>query len=85
MILPQTPQFHARGIFTFEVLPDMLVYVYGLWMATLCLTAFSLVLFTFGTGYNDYSSACDTVFRTRATTFMRLARTRPHLPPLTGA
>ena len=55
---------------------DMLVY--GLWMAALCLSAFTLVLFGFGTGdlgenCNDaYSDRCDTVFRARATTFICL-------------
>jgi hypothetical protein len=50
--------------------------VYGLWMAALCLSAFSLVLFAFGTGNlgtscNDaYSSAHDNIFRARATTFV---------------
>lgn len=55
---------------------DMLVY--GLWMAALCLCAFLLVLFGFGTGdlgvnCNDaYSERCDNVFRARATTFVCL-------------
>lgn len=55
---------------------DMVVY--GLWMATLCLTAFSIVMFGFGDGdlaincNADYSAACDTVFRARATTFVCL-------------
>jgi magnesium-transporting ATPase (P-type) len=75
-IMSPPPQSLTTGIFTLEALLDMLVY--GLWMATLCLSAFSLVLFAFGTGdlatgCNDsYSSACDTVFRARATTFVCL-------------
>jgi potassium/sodium efflux P-type ATPase len=66
----------AWGVFTLEILLDMLVY--GLWMATLCLSAFSIVLFGFGDGNlgadcnANYSAACDTVFRARATTFVFL-------------
>jgi Na+-exporting ATPase len=75
-IMQRPPQSLKTGVFTLEVLIDMLVY--GLWMATLCLSAFSLVLFGFGDGNlgencnSDYSSACDTVFRARATTFVCL-------------
>lgn len=49
--------------------------VYGLWVATLCLASFSLVLYGFGDGNlgencnATYSEACDTVFRARATCF----------------
>lgn len=49
--------------------------VYGIWMAALCLAAFSLVMFPWGDGNlaincnTEYSKACDTVFRARATTF----------------
>jgi hypothetical protein len=32
-----------RGVFTLEVVLDM--FVYGLWIAALCLGAFSLVMF----------------------------------------
>ncbi|KAK6593919.1 potassium/sodium efflux P-type ATPase [Botrytis cinerea] len=39
-IMNRPPQ---NGIFTIEIMVDMLVY--GLWMAALCLSAFSLVLF----------------------------------------
>ncbi|KAL8952947.1 MAG: hypothetical protein Q9222_001166 [Ikaeria aurantiellina] len=72
-ILQRPPQNLKRGVFTFEVMLDMLVY--GFWTASLCLSAFSLVLFGFGDGdlgqnCNDsYSEACDTVFRARATCF----------------
>ncbi len=75
-IMSRPPHPLETGVFTREVLLDMLIY--GLWMAALCLTAFSLVLFGFGDGNlgdgcNDsYSSACDTVFRARATTFVCL-------------
>jgi P-type Na+/K+ transporter len=72
-ILDRPPQDLKRGVFTIEVMVDMLAY--GLWMSALCLCAFILVMFGFGDGKfgdvcNDsYSESCDTVFRARATTF----------------
>ncbi|MCJ1246471.1 hypothetical protein MMC30_003679 [Trapelia coarctata] len=75
-IMDRPPPFFRAGVFGVEVLVDMLVY--GLWMATLCLTAFSLIIFGFGDGglgadcNNRYSVECDTVFRARATTFVCL-------------
>jgi Na+-exporting ATPase len=62
-----------RGVFTIEVMVDMLFY--GLWIAALCLASFSIVMFGFGdgnlgTGCNEgYNETCNTVFRARATTF----------------
>ena len=75
-IMARPPQSLEKGVFTMEVLVDMLVY--GLWMAALCLSSFALILFGFGDGNlgtncNDsYSLECDTVFRARATTFVCL-------------
>lgn len=75
-VMARPPVSLRKGIFTMEVIVDMLVY--GTWMATLCLSAFSIVLFGFGDGNlgvncNDhYSEECDTVFRARATTFVCL-------------
>ncbi len=52
---------------------DMIAY--GLWIAALCLGAFSVVMFGFGDGNlglncNDsFNESCETVFRARATTF----------------
>ncbi|KFX91316.1 hypothetical protein O988_07804 [Pseudogymnoascus sp. VKM F-3808] len=75
-IMQRPPQSLKTGVFTMEVMVDMVVY--GLWMAALCLAAFSIVLFGFGDGdlghgCNDaYSDVCDTVFRARATTFVCL-------------
>lgn len=75
-IMARPPVSLQKGIFSMEVIVDMLVY--GLWMATLCLSAFSIVLFGFGDGNlgvncNDhYSEQCDHVFRARATTFVCL-------------
>lgn len=75
-IMSRPPHPLKVGVFTLEVLLDMVVY--GLWMAALCLSAFSLVMFGFGDGNlgnncnNSYSADCDTVFRARATTFVCL-------------
>ena len=76
-VLQRPPQSLKRGIFSFEILIDMLVY--GLWIAALCLASFVLVLYGFSEGNagkisasncnNSYSSECDTVFRARATCF----------------
>ncbi|RAL08370.1 sodium P-type ATPase [Aspergillus homomorphus CBS 101889] len=72
-IMDRPPQ-SKQGIFTWEVIIDTLVY--GVWMAALSLSAFSLVLFAWGNGNlatgcnSDHSSACDTVYRARATTFV---------------
>jgi potassium/sodium efflux P-type ATPase len=69
---PQTKQ----GIFTWEIIVDILVY--GFWTAALCLSAFSLRMWGFGDGNlasgcnREYSDACDLVFRARATTFVCL-------------
>lgn len=75
-IMARPPQSLKTGVFTLEIMTDMLVY--GFWMAALCLAAFSIVMFGFGdgdlgSGCNDrYSEQCDTVFRARATTFVCL-------------
>ncbi|OAL68103.1 sodium transport ATPase [Trichophyton rubrum] len=63
---------HKRGIFTWEVMLDMVVY--GTWVAALCLGAFTLVIYGFGDGYlgkncNKVYDGCELVFRARATTF----------------
>ncbi|KAH0562425.1 hypothetical protein GP486_002885 [Trichoglossum hirsutum] len=75
-IMDRPPHNLKQGVFTSEVMLDMLVY--GLWMAILCLSSFTLVMFKFGDGNlgencNDsYSKDCDLVFRARATTFVCL-------------
>ncbi|KAB8072501.1 hypothetical protein BDV29DRAFT_177305 [Aspergillus leporis] len=74
-IMDRPPQSKA-GIFTWEVIIDILVY--GVWTAALCLTAFSLRMWGFGDGdlargcNRDYSPQCELVFRARATTFVCL-------------
>lgn len=71
-IMVRPPISLKKGIFTYEVLMDMVVY--GLWTAALCLGAFSLVLDGFndgyiGTGCNASYDDCDLVFRARGTAF----------------
>ncbi|QUC22524.1 uncharacterized protein UV8b_06765 [Ustilaginoidea virens] len=74
-IMQRPPQNLKQGVFTPELLIDMMVY--GLWMSALCLASFILVLYGFGNGAddlgdncnNEYSDECKAVFRARATTF----------------
>ncbi|KAF8456034.1 hypothetical protein BDZ91DRAFT_701772 [Kalaharituber pfeilii] len=75
-IMTRPPHNLRIGIFTPEVLIDLTVY--GFWMAALCLTSFSLVIWGFGDGNlgvdcnNAYSESCELVFRARSTTFVSL-------------
>lgn len=75
-IMVRPPHNLRVGIFTKEVLLDMLVY--GFWMAALCLAAFTIVVWGFGdgnlgTGCNEtYNPSCELVFRARSTTFVAL-------------
>lgn len=68
------PPQSRQGIFTWEVIIDILFY--GMWNAALCLTSFSLHIWGFGDGNlsrgcnRGYSPRCDLVFRARATTFV---------------
>ncbi|KAL4815455.1 hypothetical protein BDW67DRAFT_164059 [Aspergillus spinulosporus] len=74
-IMDRPPQA-KQGIFTWEIIVDILVY--GFWTAALCLSAFSLRMWGFGDGNlasgcnREYSDACELVFRARATTFVCL-------------
>ncbi|KAE8156878.1 hypothetical protein BDV40DRAFT_305670 [Aspergillus tamarii] len=74
-IMDRPPQNKA-GIFTWEVIIDIIVY--GLWTAALCLSAFSIRMWGFGDGNlargcsRAWSEECDLVFRARATTFVCL-------------
>ncbi|KAJ0419239.1 hypothetical protein BJY00DRAFT_324568 [Aspergillus carlsbadensis] len=74
-IMDRPPQ-SKKGIFTWEVVVDILVY--GLWMAALCLSSFSLVIWGFGNGdlgvncNRNFNMQCEPVFRARATTFISL-------------
>lgn len=75
-IMVRPPHSVKVGIFTKELLIDLTVY--GVWMAALCLTSFSLVMFGFGDGNlgencNDgWHESCRLVFRARSTTFICL-------------
>ena len=68
------PPSRFSSIFTAELVADIMAY--GLWMAALCLAAFTLVLMGFsdgqiGDGCNaSYSAGCDAIFSARATTFV---------------
>ncbi|KAK1569660.1 uncharacterized protein LY79DRAFT_707845 [Colletotrichum navitas] len=72
-IMRQPPQSLKTGIFNAKFLVDMVVY--GLWIMALCLSSFSLVVYSFGDerlGENcngSHNETCDIVFRARATTF----------------
>jgi potassium/sodium efflux P-type ATPase len=72
-IMRDPPKNLKTGVFTWEVMID--VVVYGLWIALLCLAGFSMVLFRIGNGdlgdgcNNAWSPSCDEVFRARATAF----------------
>jgi potassium/sodium efflux P-type ATPase len=72
-VLRRPPQSLKRGIFTIELMIDMVVL--GLWIAALCLAAFVLVLYGFGDGTigigcnESVGDGCGLVFRARATAF----------------
>ncbi|KAK6496267.1 Na+ ATPase [Arthrobotrys musiformis] len=73
------PPVGRQGLFTIEVMIDMIVY--GVWIGALCLSSFTLVLYGFNhnegnqLGFNcnnEYTPQCDAVFRARATCFVCL-------------
>jgi len=80
-IMGRPPHNLKTGIFSWELITDMIVY--GLWMSALCLSSFLLVMYGFGDGNlgrncnNAYSEECDLVFRARATTFVALVSHPP--------
>jgi magnesium-transporting ATPase (P-type) len=47
-IMDRPPHDLKTGIFSWELLLDMVVY--GLWMSVLCLSSFVIVVFGFGDG-----------------------------------
>lgn len=77
-IMDRPPQ-SKQGIFTWEVIIDIMVY--GVWTAALCLAAFSIRMWGFGDGnlargcnkeWSEEIKDCELVFRARATTFVCL-------------
>ncbi|KAI6802969.1 Na(+)/Li(+)-exporting P-type ATPase [Hortaea werneckii] len=74
-VMKRPPQSLKAGIFTWQIMIDMVVY--GVWTAALCLAAFVIVLYGFGNGNlgencNENLEGCETVFRARATCFATL-------------
>ncbi|TKA68933.1 hypothetical protein B0A55_08471 [Friedmanniomyces simplex] len=75
-VMQRPPQDLKRGVFSLEIMTDMVVY--GFWIAALCLSNFVLVLYGFGDGQIGYhcnesiGDGCDTIFRARATCFATL-------------
>lgn len=73
-VLKRPPQNLKRGIFTIELMVDMVVY--GIWMGSLCLASFVIVLYGFSNGIQDARGCNDSIgggcteeFRARATCF----------------
>lgn len=72
-VMRRKPRSMKWGIFTPEMLIDLIVY--GFWMAALCLATFTLVEFGWGSGdlgldcNSSHNPSCDLVFRARASTF----------------
>lgn len=72
-VLQRPPQSLKRGIFSWELMIDMVVL--GIWIAALTLGAFVLVLYGWGSGTigigcnQDIDDGCGLIFRARATAF----------------
>ncbi|SCV04793.1 LAMI_0H19196g1_1 [Lachancea mirantina] len=72
-IMQKPPNDSRTGIFTWEIIVDMVVY--GVWMAGCCLGCFVTVLYGTGNGMLgincniSYSESCDLVFKGRAAVF----------------
>nr|POE88108.1 sodium transport atpase 5 [Quercus suber] len=75
-VMQRPPQSLKRGVFTIEVMCDMLFY--GVWIASLCLGSFVLVLYGFENGEignrcnESIDGGCDVIFRARSTCFATL-------------
>ncbi|KAI0172157.1 potassium/sodium eff [Hypoxylon sp. FL1284] len=76
LVMRKPPNDRRRGVFTNQILADMVVY--GLLMGTLSLMTFVIVIYGAnggGLGVNCntlFSDACEPVFRARATVFVEL-------------
>lgn len=75
-IMQRPPHDLKVGVFTKELIVDKMVY--GVFMGSLCLAAFTSVAYGVNDGQlghdcnEDYNSTCDVVFRARATTYATL-------------
>lgn len=79
-IMTRPPHDNRKGVFTWQVIADMMVY--GVLLGTLCLMTFVIVVYgrsdldttsAFGLDCNThYYDTCDVVFRARATVFAEL-------------
>ena len=75
-IMLRPPHDNKKGVFTWQIITDMIVY--GLLMGTL--TLFTFVIIVYGPGEGNlghdcnraYSDSCDVVFRARAAVFAEL-------------
>jgi Na+-exporting ATPase len=75
-IMMRPPHDNKKGVFTWQIVADMMVY--GTIMGSLTLLSFVIVVYGAGTGNlgvdcnRAYSEACNDVFRGRATVFAEL-------------
>ena len=75
-VMRKPPQNKKRGVFTNQVIVDMIVY--GIIMGACTMCTFVIIIYGANNGdlgfdcNTEYSSACDAVFRARAATFAEL-------------
>lgn len=77
-IMERPPVDPKAGVFTWEVIVDMLVY--GFWIAGVCIFSFVVVVYKDGTGKdvlgkncnNKYTDVCEHVFRGRSASFLTM-------------
>lgn len=75
-IMSRPPHDNKKGVFTWQIICDMIVY--GLLMGVLTLCTFIIVVYGTGDGIlgtdcnKKYSDSCDVVFRARAAVFAEL-------------
>ncbi|KAK9486756.1 hypothetical protein V1527DRAFT_405834 [Lipomyces starkeyi] len=75
-IMKQPPRDNKKGIFSWEIVADTLVY--GFIMGACCLMSFTVIVYGHGKGElgencnSGYSDSCEVVFRARAAMFAQL-------------
>jgi potassium/sodium efflux P-type ATPase len=78
-VMRRRPHSMKAGVFTWQILVDMLIY--GVLMGALCLCTFIIAVYTGSNGghmrlghecNSYYSDSCDAVFRARAAVFVQL-------------